>query len=236
VSIAGGQYKGYVGIVKELNDATARVELHTNSKLITVDRERLVIAGASGDSSRSLMTPAVAVGKTPAWGAAASGKTPAWSSATGKTPAWSAGTEKTPAWSSTPAWNAKAATGKTPSWAPPKTPSWQQPEQARSSKDYIQASSWALPGAEVTFGNDRFKIASVEGTNVVMSNPSATKTVRASELAPVVPSKKDRVAIHNQTPILYGSVIGLDGPDAVVKIDGTGEFKIVNVNSLVKIL
>ena len=41
VRIAMGPYKGYVGIVKDATESTARVELHTSCKTISVDRTRL---------------------------------------------------------------------------------------------------------------------------------------------------------------------------------------------------
>eukprot|EP01135_Chromosphaera_perkinsii_P005299 Nk52_evm7s335 gene=Nk52_evmTU7s335 len=41
VTITGGPYKGYIGIVKDATETTARVELHTKSKTITVDRTKL---------------------------------------------------------------------------------------------------------------------------------------------------------------------------------------------------
>ena len=253
VSINGGPYKGYIGIVKEIQESMARVELHTNSKIISIDRERLSIVGSASDRlddnryrDRNMtgMTPSVAIGKTPAWGgaAAASGKTPAWGAATGKTPAWNVAVGKTPAWSSTtPTWNAKAgATGKTPSWAQSKTPSWQQPQTSNTdnkpiAKPVISSATWAIQNAEVMVSGEKFKITATSGPQITVASAKGEKTVSLSDASPCPPSKKDRVAIHNITPVLYGSVIGLDGPDAVVKVDGTGEFKIVNVSSLVKI-
>ena len=46
VSISAGPYKGYLGIVKELTDTMARIELQSISKLVSVDRDRLVIGGS----------------------------------------------------------------------------------------------------------------------------------------------------------------------------------------------
>ena len=43
VNITTGPYKGYLGIVKDINELTARVELHTKSKTITVDRVNLML-------------------------------------------------------------------------------------------------------------------------------------------------------------------------------------------------
>ena len=36
-----GPYKGYIGIVKDATESTARVELHTSCMTISVDRTRL---------------------------------------------------------------------------------------------------------------------------------------------------------------------------------------------------
>ena len=41
VRIMMGPYKSYVGIVKDATETTARVELHTSCKTISVDRTRL---------------------------------------------------------------------------------------------------------------------------------------------------------------------------------------------------
>ena len=43
VRITQGPYKGYVGIVKDATDATARVELHTKCQTISVDLVRLTV-------------------------------------------------------------------------------------------------------------------------------------------------------------------------------------------------
>ena len=42
VRISQGPYKGYVGIVKDATESTARVELHSSCKTISVDKTRLV--------------------------------------------------------------------------------------------------------------------------------------------------------------------------------------------------
>jgi transcription elongation factor SPT5 len=41
VSVVKGPFKGYVGTVKDTNGPTARVELNTNNKIITIEKERL---------------------------------------------------------------------------------------------------------------------------------------------------------------------------------------------------
>lgn len=43
VTIIRGPHKGYLGIVKDASDSTARVELHTNCRIITVEKAKLAI-------------------------------------------------------------------------------------------------------------------------------------------------------------------------------------------------
>ena len=43
VRIIQGHYKGYIGIVKDATETTARVELNTDCKTISVDKTRLAI-------------------------------------------------------------------------------------------------------------------------------------------------------------------------------------------------
>ena len=47
VRITQGPYKGYVGIVKDATDTTARVELHTKCQTISVDLVRLSIVDSA---------------------------------------------------------------------------------------------------------------------------------------------------------------------------------------------
>ena len=56
-----------------------------------------------------------------------------------------------------------------------------------------------------------------------------------AELHRVVPGKKDRVLIYGDGQHQTGSLIGLDGNDAVVKLDGTNDFRIVNIDELAKL-
>jgi transcription elongation factor SPT5 len=146
VTITGGPQKGYVGFVKQISDNLARVELHTNGKIISVsvDKLALVSGGKSKDSRDSrdgrdsrgdstARTPAwnSSSAKTPAWNASG-GKTPGWNSSSSKTPGWNSSSSRTPGWnpatstsgssSRTPAWNA-ASSARTPAWNPSTTPS-----------------------------------------------------------------------------------------------------------------
>lgn len=82
VRITQGPYKGYIGIVKDATDNTARVELHTKCQTISVDRVRLSVAGGgavkgagairtpSAIAPIGSMTPApnIAGGRTPMYG------------------------------------------------------------------------------------------------------------------------------------------------------------------------
>lgn len=146
VTITAGPQKGYVGFVKQITDNLARVELHTNGKVINVPVDKLSIPekeaariSASTPSSRNpgarhshsqhqQQHPSASSAYTPAWNATPSGsKTPSWNAAGpsgGKTPSWNASSSKTPAWNSssnssmTPSHPQSASSSsKTPAWS-----------------------------------------------------------------------------------------------------------------------
>jgi len=85
VRITQGPYKGYIGMVKDATDATARVELHTKCQTISVDRVRLSVVGAAkpaGKTPGSVNTPVYGAGsQTPMAGALGS-RTPMYGSQT----------------------------------------------------------------------------------------------------------------------------------------------------------
>lgn len=134
VSITGGPQKGYVGFVKQVADNVARVELHTNGKIISVSVNNLALVSAGGkgreQQSQRPASDSTSAARTPAWNSATGGgKTPGWGagSSGGKTPGWNSGSSRTPGWSQaagpagsskTPAWNAAASTARTPAWNP----------------------------------------------------------------------------------------------------------------------
>ena len=47
-------YPGYIGIVKDATETTARVELHSNCKTISVDRSRINVVGYVPDDLKIL--------------------------------------------------------------------------------------------------------------------------------------------------------------------------------------
>jgi hypothetical protein len=74
-------------------------------------------------------------------------------------------------------------------------------------------------------------IASVSSGKVVLQSG---QSYRPSDLEPAVPAKKDRVRVLNAPAgaASTGTVIGLDGPDAVVRLDDTASFRIVPLSNL----
>jgi transcription elongation factor SPT5 len=102
VRITQGPYKGYVGIVKDATDTTARVELHTKCQTISVDLIRLTIvdgksgtgmgrtpslfSGAQTPSYSGAQTPTHHGSRTPIYGSATpmhdGSRTPHYGSAT----------------------------------------------------------------------------------------------------------------------------------------------------------
>ena len=258
VSISAGPYKGYLGIVKELTDTMARVELQSTSKLISVDRDRLITGGSALDRNVNYggvaRTPAHAVapktpsyasmGKTPAWNAG--GKTPAWSMpGTSKTPAWNIPGAKTPTWASLP----QSDAGKTPTWAginkadngnvEPQKPGIPTPSASRDPRRQQQTLPlWVQPGVEVASGDKKLIVTSISASTITVMDVAteASSTYSGtSELQRIIPAKKDRVLIYGDGQHQTGSLIGLDGSDAVVKLDGTNDFRIINVDDLAKL-
>ncbi|KAI8970859.1 hypothetical protein BDB01DRAFT_900886 [Pilobolus umbonatus] len=137
VRIAQGPHKGYIGIVKDTTDTSARIELHTNSKVISVEKSKLILLDAQGNSMGQVIpdrydSPAPnnnggfarPVGTPSRYGDGA--MTPMHNNSGSRTPAWNSG-------SKTPAWNSGARTpnpyssdgGRTPAWdSGSKTPMW----------------------------------------------------------------------------------------------------------------
>ncbi|KDQ56765.1 hypothetical protein JAAARDRAFT_36254 [Jaapia argillacea MUCL 33604] len=145
VVIVKGSTKGHIGTIKDTNGNIARVELHSNNKIIMVDKDKLkrynpmnkktepLESGFSGGLGGGGAGP----GRTPQW-SQPGGRTPGWGAAQGRTPNPYAGDGKTPAWNAssrtpnpyaldggkTPAWNASSRTpnpyaqdgGRTPAW------------------------------------------------------------------------------------------------------------------------
>ena len=100
VTIRRGPYKGLLGIVKETTDISARVELHTKGKTVSVPKDALgykdKISGQSIDPNsrgggRGSFTPR---GGRGGFG----GATPGGWEGGGRTPAVPGGVERTPAW------------------------------------------------------------------------------------------------------------------------------------------
>ncbi|KAK9492981.1 hypothetical protein V1508DRAFT_417014 [Lipomyces doorenjongii] len=147
VKVRQGPYKGLLGIVKDATDTVARIELHSKSKIISIEKTKLGFVDSRGDKTVSyeeFITPKKFLNgnvapmpqyqgaATPSWhGGQTPARTPAWATSGdshgGRTPAWAAGDGgRTPAWSAssrTPAWSAGA---KTPAYGSSgnRTPAW----------------------------------------------------------------------------------------------------------------
>lgn len=74
VRIIQGPFKGYIGIVKDATESTARVELHSSCKTISVDKNRLTSLTGGKPSGGATST----YGRTPVYG----GQTPMYGSRT----------------------------------------------------------------------------------------------------------------------------------------------------------
>lgn len=135
VTVTSGSYKGLMGKVTETDDVYARIELHTKSKKIKVNKNNLNVLvrgeaipylrfiGGSVDDNRAQFSkpngPSFSSGGRSAWNGGAtpssSGATSAWGNNAGGASAW--GGSKTPAYNGgkTPAGNA-STWGGTSTW------------------------------------------------------------------------------------------------------------------------
>lgn len=193
VTITGGPQKGYVGFVKQIADNIARVELHTNGKIISVAVDKLALVsngkskgpdtrdtGSSSNSdsreSTATQTPAwnSSSARTPAWNTSSGGKTPGWNSSSARTPGWnpstSANSARTPAWSA-----ASSSSARTPAWNPSTTPSHSSATSGRTpawSATTGMTPAWNVPTA---VGQSSTAATWQKGTTPAW-NSSATRT------------------------------------------------------------
>lgn len=127
VRISQGPYKGYIGVVKDATESTARVELHSTCQTISVDRQRLTTVGARRPGG---MTSAH--GRTPMYGS----QTPMYASGS-RTPMYSSQTpvhdgSRTPHYGSqTPLHDGSRTPAQSGAWDPnnPNTPSRAEAEE-----------------------------------------------------------------------------------------------------------
>ncbi|EMP23814.1 Transcription elongation factor SPT5 [Chelonia mydas] len=121
VRISQGPYKGYIGVVKDATESTARVELHSTCQTISVDRQRLTTVGSRRPGG---MTSAY--GRTPMYGS----QTPMYGSGS-RTPMYGSQTplhdgSRTPHYGSqTPLHDGSRTPAQSGAWDPnnPNTPS-----------------------------------------------------------------------------------------------------------------
>ncbi|KAG4306123.1 hypothetical protein PORY_000111 [Pneumocystis oryctolagi] len=89
VNICLGPYKGLLGIIKDATETSARVELHTSRKTITIDKNKLGFKKSKTPAYSGSKTPAYSGSKTPvASGSATPGYDSVWNTGS-KTPGYS---------------------------------------------------------------------------------------------------------------------------------------------------
>ncbi|XP_027766138.1 transcription elongation factor SPT5, partial [Empidonax traillii] len=121
VRISQGPYKGYIGVVKDATESTARVELHSTCQTISVDRQRLTTVGSRRPGGLTS-----AYGRTPMYGS----QTPMYGSGS-RTPMYGSQTplhdgSRTPHYGSqTPLHDGSRTPAQSGAWDPnnPNTPS-----------------------------------------------------------------------------------------------------------------
>lgn len=145
VNIRLGPYKGLLGIIKDTTETSARVELHTNQKTITIEKSKLAfknrytgkmmtyfefVTSKSGYKNNKYNPQNInstydrPKSNVPIWAQSSENKAPLWSNSDSRTPAWANTGLRTPAWSNTgsktPVWSNAAS--QTPAYSGSKTP------------------------------------------------------------------------------------------------------------------
>ena len=108
VRVKQGAYKGYVGIVRDCTDTTARIELHTDCKIISVEKSHLLEVATATGGFTTPSTPYVT--KTPAYGTVGSA-TPMYGAQGGsRTPMYGSGGQTPTRGDRTPYYGAQTPT------------------------------------------------------------------------------------------------------------------------------
>uniref|UniRef100_G3TQX0 Transcription elongation factor SPT5 n=1 Tax=Loxodonta africana TaxID=9785 RepID=G3TQX0_LOXAF len=144
VRISQGPYKGYIGVVKDATESTARVELHSTCQTISVDRQRLTTVGSRRPGG---MTSTY--GRTPMYGS----QTPMYGSGS-RTPMYGSQTplqdgSRTPHYGSqTPLHDGSRTPAQSGAWDPnnPNTPSRAEEEYEYAFDDEPTPSPQAYGG------------------------------------------------------------------------------------------
>ncbi|KAF3918275.1 hypothetical protein ABW21_db0202635 [Orbilia brochopaga] len=172
VHVRQGPYKGLLGIVKDATDTTARVELHTKSKTITIDKTKLGFKdGASGRilSYAEFVQPKKGFANGPSYTSSGSTGGSGWSGS--RTPAgasaWAG--SRTPAGSHgasggrTPAWAGGGDGGRTPAWASgSKTPAYN--DGSRTTDPYRDGSRTSNPYRDGSRTSDPYRGSDNDGS------------------------------------------------------------------------
>ncbi|ORX44147.1 transcription elongation factor Spt5 [Piromyces finnis] len=145
VTLTKGPFKGYLGIVKDCSGDMVRVELHTNSKVITAPRDEVHEQGenySNQNYSHGGYSGRISDGgRTPMYSGAKTPRTPSYRYDGSKTPSYRYdGSTPNPYsdGSKTPAWDAGS---RTPGYnMGSKTPAWDADSSANSRNSYGQSS------------------------------------------------------------------------------------------------
>ncbi|KAI6781285.1 transcription initiation protein spt5 [Emericellopsis cladophorae] len=115
VVVKKGSYKGLLGIVKDTTDTHARVELHTKSKIITVDKNHLNVKDKKTGQTIDINSR----GRGGPPGGYSGSRVPGYQQSGGRTPManWGSRTPALGGGSRTPAWKADSGGSRTPAWA-----------------------------------------------------------------------------------------------------------------------
>ncbi|TMW63337.1 hypothetical protein Poli38472_002278 [Pythium oligandrum] len=141
--------------------------------------------------------------------------------------------------------NSAATPAATPGMIPgvgvPMTPAYTHDHDDYNGAGSSGEVTWKMKGveAEVTAGEHRGRVGvinSVSGNSCTLDCDGQFIVVSVDDLQPTVPEKQDTVIILSGDEAgKTGSLIGVDPPDGIVKVDGSSEIKIYALASLAKL-
>ncbi|EHH59573.1 hypothetical protein EGM_09714 [Macaca fascicularis] len=244
VRISQGPYKGYIGVVKDATESTARVELHSTCQTISVDRQRLTTVGSRRPGG---MTSTY--GRTPMYGS----QTPMYGSGS-RTPMYGSQTplqdgDRTPHYGSqTP----QASPSPSPVGYSPMTPGAPSPggynPHTPGSGIEQNSSDWVTTDIQVKVRDTYLDTQVVGQTGVIRSvtggmcsvylkDSEKVVSISSEHLEPITPTKNNKVkVILGEDREATGVLLSIDGEDGIVRMDLDEQLKILNLRFLGKLL
>ncbi|PIO40199.1 hypothetical protein AB205_0072600 [Aquarana catesbeiana] len=244
IRISQGPYKGYIGVVKDATESTARVELHSTCQTISVDRQRLTtVYNTDQFSPYAAPSPQGSYQPSPS---------PQSYHQVAPSPVGYQNTHSPASYHPTPSPMAYQASpspspmGYSPMTPGAPSPGGYNPHTPGSSIEQV-SSDWVTTDIQVkvrdTFQDNQVVgqagiIRSVSGglCSVLLQDSEKVISLSGDHLEPVTPTKNSRVkVILGEDREAMGILLSIDNDDGIVRMDLDDQLKILNLRFLGKL-